>query len=204
MINFISYLTSFIQKWVFPYKLVCKVKDLSYVIFSLWIRSLFLSCPQSVRFQRIGLLVGAKYISIGESTSFQKDLYLTAWDSYGHQSFSPQILIGDNCRFGAWNHISSTNMIIIGDNFLSGKWVTIVDNSHGMTDIESLKIPPKDRKIFSKGPVIIGNNVWVGDHVTILPGVTIGDNVVIAANSVVSHNIPSFSIVAGVPARLIK
>lgn len=56
----------------------------------------------------------------------------------------------------------------------------------------------------SKGPVIIGKNVWIGDKATILPGVTIGEGAVIAANSVVSKNVPPFSVVGGIPARIIK
>lgn len=52
--------------------------------------------------------------------------------------------------------------------------------------------------------MIIGNNVWIGEKATILPGVHIGDSVVIAANSVVTKDIPSFSVAAGVPAQIVK
>ena len=52
--------------------------------------------------------------------------------------------------------------------------------------------------------MIIGNNVWIGEKATILPGVHIGDSVVIAANSVVTKDIPSFSVAEGVPAQIIK
>lgn len=56
----------------------------------------------------------------------------------------------------------------------------------------------------SKGPVIIGQNVWVGDKATILPGVTIGDGAVIGANSVVTKDVPPYSIVGGNPAKVLK
>jgi len=56
----------------------------------------------------------------------------------------------------------------------------------------------------SKGPVIIGNDVWVGGRTTILSGVTIGDGVIIAAGAVVTRNVPPYAIVAGVPARVIR
>ena len=56
----------------------------------------------------------------------------------------------------------------------------------------------------SKGDVIIGKNVWIGDKVTILPNVKIGDGVVIGANSVVTKDIPPCSVVAGNPAKIIK
>lgn len=53
-------------------------------------------------------------------------------------------------------------------------------------------------------PVVIGNDVWIGAHVTVLPGVTIGDNVVVAAGAVVTKDVPSNSIVGGVPARILR
>lgn len=80
----------------------------------------------------------------------------------------------------------------------------ITDNSHGETDYDSLKMPPIKRPITSKGPVIIGNNVWIGDKATILPGVTIGDGSVIAANAVVTKDVPPYSVVGGNPAIVLK
>lgn len=56
----------------------------------------------------------------------------------------------------------------------------------------------------SKGAIVIGNNVWLGDKVTVLSGVRIGNNVTVAANSVVTKDVPDNCIVAGIPARIIK
>ena len=52
--------------------------------------------------------------------------------------------------------------------------------------------------------VTLGKNVWVGAHATILPGVTVGDNAVIAAGAVVTKDVPANTVVAGVPAKIIK
>lgn len=82
--------------------------------------------------------------------------------------------------------------------------VTITDNSHGCGTYEELDVAPYDRVIYSKKGVIIGNNMWLGDKVTVLPGVKIGDNVIVGANSVVSKDIPDGVIVAGVPTKVIK
>ena len=62
---------------------------------------------------------------------------------------------------------------------------------------------PKDRTIYSS-PVIIKKNVWLGEHVSVLMGVTIGEGSIIGANSVVSKDIPAYTIAVGVPAKVIK
>lgn len=147
-------------------------------------------------------LKNVENISIGNNVKLQKGIWLTAWP----QANSRNVLIDiqDDVVIGAYNHITASNYIHIGKGFLSGKWITITDNSHGTTDMEDLKLPPCCRNVISKGPVIIGKNVWVGDKATILPNVVIGDGAVIAANSVVTKDVPPYSVVAGNPARIIK
>lgn len=149
-------------------------------------------------------LLGMEYISVGERTGFADGVTLTAWDEFDGKRYSPEIIIGADCHFGAWNHITAINRIEIGKECLTGKWVTIADNSHGQTGMDDLEIAPAHRNLFSKGPVIIGDRVWIGDKATILAGVTIGDGAVIAANAVVTKDVPPFCVVAGVPAKVIK
>lgn len=150
-------------------------------------------------------IVGEKYISIENHTRFDKGCVITAYDRANDGTvFIPQISIGECCNFGAWNHITCVNKIIIGRGFLSGKWVTISDNNHGDNSWEQLHQEPIYRPVVSKGPVIIGDNVWVGEKSTIVTGVSIGDGAVIAANSVVTKDVPAYSIVAGAPAKIIK
>ena len=60
------------------------------------------------------------------------------------------------------------------------------------------------RELVSKGPIVIGDNVWIGDKVTILSGVTIGSHAVIAANAVVTKDVPAYSVVAGNPGKIMK
>lgn len=168
-------------------------------------RAMFRYCHPSVRIERLGKLVGAKYITIGKGSDIQQMTFLTAWDSYNDkQKFTPEIIIGEDCHIGAFNHITSVNKIVIGDGFVSGKWVTITDNSHGDLSYDTLQLPVGSRPIVSKGPVVIGKNVWVGDKTTILPGVTIGDGVVVGANSVVTKDVPAYSMVGGNPVKIIK
>lgn len=180
------------------------LKDKRSTLYAYWVRNSFKSCPPSVRFGKIGTLHDTEYISIGEKCSFQDYLFLTAIKEYHGEHFTPELTIGKNGSFGAFNHITCINKIQIGDNCLTGKWVTISDNNHGTTDLETLNEAPAIRKLSTKGPVVIGNNVWIGDKATILGGVTVGDGAVIAANSVVTKDVPAYSVVGGNPARVIK
>lgn len=149
-------------------------------------------------------LLGGKYITIGNKTGLGKNGVLQAWDSYRGEKFNPSIKIGNNCWIGDYFNISAMNSIEIGNGVLTGRWVTILDNSHGETGYNSLIIPPRERHLYSKGKVIIEDNVWIGDKVTILSGVKIGVGSIIGANSVVTKDVPPYSIVAGIPSNIIK
>ena len=146
-------------------------------------------------------LKGERCIDIGQNTRIQRQTVLTAWPK---ENDGVLICIGNDCCIGAFNHITAVNRIQIGDGFLSGKWVTITDNSHGFSDKKNMMLNPQKRNVVSKGPVIIGNNVWVGDKVTILPNVKIGDGAIVAANAVVTKDVPAFSVVCGNPAKVVK
>lgn len=147
---------------------------------------------------------GQNRIAIGNNTTIQSHCILGCWEKYGDQNFTPSILIGNYCNIGEYSHITACNKINIGDGLLTGRFVYIGDNSHGGLSEAESKIPPIYRKLQSKGEIVIGNNVWIGDKVTILAGVHIGDNVIVAANSVVTKDIENNSIVAGAPAKLVK
>lgn len=208
MAQMIYQILAFFLKTIFSQKSALKMRRRIDYLRSLWIKDAFKKCERNVLFQKIDFLKGAPYISIQEGTSFEKHLFLSAWDKYdsiqGQQFFNPSINIGSNCHFGAFNHITAINRIEIGNNLLTGKFVTITDNNHGDTDLKCLFIEPILRPLISKGPVKIGNNVWIGDKATILPNVTIGDGAVVAANAVVTKNVPAYSVVAGDPAKVIK
>lgn len=173
------------------------------IIRSLILGTCFRKCPFSVRFGKVGQIKGADCISIGEDTVLLDYYYLTAWPSINGNEHEI-ISIGKHCNFGAFNHISASNKIEIGDGLLTGKWVSIIDDSHGDTTLESLMKMPMDRPIVSKGPITIGKNVWIGDKATVLPGVTIGEGAIVAANAVVTKDVPAYSVVGGNPAQIIK
>ena len=87
---------------------------------------------------------------------------------------------------------------------MTGKRVTISDNNHGNSDKETLEQAPRLREIVSKGPVRIGNNVWIGENSVILSGVTIGDGAIIAAGSIVTKDVPPYAVVVGNAAKELK
>lgn len=147
-------------------------------------------------------LRGPQYITIGNNVLIGGNIQLTAWGSNGNGSVS--IIIGDGCSLGSNNHITAVKSISFGKNVLTGKNVTITDNSHGSTSYVDMNIPPKFRNIITKGEVVIGDNVWIGDKATILPGVHIGDGAIVGANSVVTCDVPPMCVAVGSPARIVK
>jgi len=149
----------------------------------------------------INSLVGGKFIRVGDRVKIGRYAVLTAW---ANDTYKPEIVIDNGAHIGDFIHISAINKIIVGENCLTGRFVTISDNSHGEIDFGELSTAPLKRKLISKGPVIIGKNVWIGDKVTILANVTIGDGAIIGANSVVTKDIPPYTVAAGIPAKIIK
>ncbi|HEX8549903.1 MAG TPA: DapH/DapD/GlmU-related protein [Cytophagaceae bacterium] len=150
------------------------------------------------------ILKNPRYISIGKNFSALGNLRLEAWDSYGTQRFSPRLIIGDNVCFNTDIHIGCIDLVKIGNNVLLASRIFISDHSHGEISQEALALPPVKRPLCSKGPVIIEDNVWVGEGVSILAGVTIGRNSIIGANAVVTKSIPENSVAIGVPAKVIN
>lgn len=103
------------------------------------------------------------------------------------------LILGERCALGEFVRVENHSLIQIGDDFIAAPGLHINSGSH-----EPTNMAPKNT------PIKIGNRVWCGVDVTILSGTTIGDDVVIAAGSIVVKDIPSNSIAAGIPARVIK
>lgn len=174
------------------------------------VRRAFITSRQKGGFKHFGknsllapdiMLISPQNISIGDYSSIMgHNTISTHQMEHGH----PSLEIGDNVSIGEYTHITCANKITIGRGSGIGRFVLITDNSHGNSSIEDVEMPLFGRKIQSNGPVCIGENVWIGDKVTILPNVTIGKGCIIAANAVVTKDVPEYSVVAGVPAKVIK
>lgn len=193
----------YLSGYFYPFGLRIKFKILTDIFRGQCFCRHFIKCGKGLAVGKNTMFRGLNYVILGDNVSFDDGVCLTLWPE--HSSNKPPFMsIGNHCNFGAYNHITCVNRVLIGDNCLTGKFVTISDNSHGNTDRESLTMAPNSRAVISKGGVIIGNNVWIGDKATILPGVTIGNGCVVAANSVVTKSVPDNCVVAGVPAIIVK
>lgn len=149
-------------------------------------------------------LRGPQYLSLGNNFSAGPGLRIEAWDNYLGVRHSPEIVIGNNVSMNYYVHIGAINRIQIGCNVLIGSHVLITDHQHGNLTVDMLNTPAKYCPLFSRGPVVIEDNVWIGEGACIMGGVHIGKNAVIGANAVVSKDVPPNVIVGGVPARVIR
>jgi lipopolysaccharide O-acetyltransferase len=117
------------------------------------------------------------------------------------------IRIGDNVQLNDSVHIVGSIGVEIGNNVLIASKVFISDVSHGTYSGDGMhdspEIIPKERTLSSKR-IVIEDNVWIGEFVSILPGVTIGKGAIIGTMSVVTKSIPPFCIAIGSPAKIIK
>jgi acetyltransferase-like isoleucine patch superfamily enzyme len=142
--------------------------------------------------------LGKGLLIIGNNTKingFSRIVVSTSYNNLGEF-----IHIGNNVGIGEYASIGGSGGVSIGDNTISGQYLSIHPENHNFQDINKLI---KDQGT-TRSSVSIGENCWIGAKVTILAGVNIGDNCVIAAGSVVTKDIPSNSVVAGVPAKVLK
>lgn len=110
--------------------------------------------------------------------------------------YGQNITVGKNVFINSGCCFQDQGGIEIGDNVLIGQQVVIDTINHDLR--------PDKRKNMLPASVKIGNNVWIGAHATILPGVTIGRGAVIAAGAVITKDVPENAVVGGVPAKVIK
>ena len=148
-----------------------------------------------------GNMYGERWISIGDNTMIAGQVTLSAGMMPGQQMMTdPVVIIGDRCLIGRGSAIVGHYRIDIGDDVFTGMNVYITDQNHGYEDIEvpiGIQDPEDD-------PVVIGSGSWIGSGAVVLPGARLGEHCVVAANSVVRGEFPPYSVVAGVPAKVVR
>lgn len=138
-----------------------------------------------------------------KSIVYGKGLTVGYW---GRLSVTGRLLLGKNVVIGDFVQIEAHTKIEIGNDVLIASRVFITDTNHGnySGEIQSdINTTPNER-VLNKKEVIIGDRVWIGENVSILPGVFIGEGCIIGANAVVTKSFPPGCILAGVPAKIIK
>ncbi len=133
----------------------------------------------------------------GKVRSFIRRFLWIGDPTYIHifSSFPGGKLIGQPKQLGQFSVIDYGGDVSFGENVLIGFGVVIVSVS---------TITGSSKEEVIKKPVVIGNNVEIGSHAVILPGVTIGDNSTIGAGAVVTESIPANSLAVGMPAKVVK
>ena len=141
---------------------------------------------------------------------FAEQERFVAEELFGSAGIGASVQQGFNCDNGKNIHVGDHLIINYGCTILDvaevtmGDWVMI--GPHVLISTVNPPLSPRGRRnrLGIAKPVHIGDDVWIGGHATILPGVIIGDGAVVAAGAVVTKDVPPYTVVAGVPARVIK
>lgn len=184
---------------------ILKIKEIVYVkIWSFKFRSAKVGSPQwhiiqekLSRKSSVGLDIKIRNIF------YERTLFVCGEKIYVHPnvtfSYPQNIEIGYNLFINRGTFITAPVKISIGDNVLIGPYVVITSGSHCYEDANTI-IRNQGHKLL---PIIIEDDVWIGSHAIVLPGVVIGKGAVIAANAVVTKSVDPYTVVAGIPAKKI-
>lgn len=166
-----------------------RINYLLYFLFAKWL-------PESRRMNSANMLrtFFSKNIlkNVGKKVTIERGAYFTPGVSLGNYSG-----IGVNCELYAVNG----GEIIIGDYVMMGPECVIYTSSHTHSRTD---IPMQKQGMSEPQNVVIGDDVWIGRRVSIMPGVTIGKGCIIGTGAVVTKSIPDYSVAVGVPARVVK
>jgi acetyltransferase-like isoleucine patch superfamily enzyme len=148
-----------------------------------------------------GALFGEPWIHIGDDTLIGVHVTLSAGFVPGLDlGPDPIVRIGNACSIGRGSHIVGHQSIEIGNDVFTGPYVYITDQNHGYADPDM----PIGRQWPVNDAVAIGDGCWLGAGAIILPGTRLGKNVVVAGGAVVRGEFPDHSVIAGVPAKVVR
>lgn len=155
--------------------------------------------------RRPAYIRGRRWISLGCRFTSGRNVRMEAFGR--PESREALIIIGNDVQVNDYVHIAATERVTIGDRVLIASRVFIADHNHGAYGRAGVhtdpRIPPAERPLFSS-PVVIEDDVWIGEGVAILPGVRIGRGSVIGTMSIVTRDIPEYSVCMGSPATVVK
>jgi len=140
----------------------------------------------------ISIYKSGEGVSIGDNSKIKKWVVLNPWGG--------KIVIGKNCSLNSFVHISGNGGVYIGDNVLLATQVVIISANHNFDRVDI----PICKQGETRKKIIIEDDCWIGAGAKILAGVTIGKGSVIGAGCVVTRDVPQYSVVVGVPGRVVK
>jgi len=150
------------------------------------------SIPVSSQFDGELQIIGTGNVSWGEHCRFGKDVVLETQND-------GVIELGDHVRINQGSILVAHDKVTIGNDCLIGEYCSIRDANHNFILDEKVRTQPH-----SHAPIIVGTDCWIGRGSVVLKGVTLLKGCVIGANSVVTKNIPEYTVVAGNPAKELK
>lgn len=147
------------------------------------------------------ILKHCEYVKLGKNVRINEQIRIECYPEYLGVKLKPILVIEDDSNIGPGFTALVADSIIIGKGCLFAGNVTLISENHG--------ISPQITDYYQKeplttGPVKIGDGCWLGQNVTVLPDTTIGKRCIIATNAVVKGTFPDYSMIAGIPARVIK
>jgi acetyltransferase-like isoleucine patch superfamily enzyme len=158
-------------------------------------------------FGRGSVLRGPKHLSnassmkIGDRTLIGSLAHIELIPEYAGVRFSPRIEIGNDVYIGPNLYMVCVGHLTIGDGAVLSEYVYLHDSNHGFDPECGLIM---QQRLVHGGDITIGRNCFLGFRVAIMPGVTLGDHCVVATGAVVTKSFPPYSMIAGVPAVLVK
>ena len=143
----------------------------------------------------------SQYIKFGKNVRIKKNARIECYDKFAGRELNPELIIEDGVIIGYDFTCLVADSIKISRDTIIASHVMITSENHG---VDPTSETPYYKQPLSTFSVSIGKGCWIGEDVVILPGVTIGDKCVIAAGAIVTKSVPDYSMVAGVPAKVIK
>jgi acetyltransferase-like isoleucine patch superfamily enzyme len=174
----------------------------SRVVTALWYKPQFGSIGPATWIQPPTLISNPRYIHIGKGTSIRKGVRLEVIHPHAHRT--PELIIGDFVNIEQNVHIVCHSRVYIGSNVSITANCAIIDVAHPFQTEQGLPDKIGNTILDEDSFVEIGAGSFIGIGAVILPNVRIGQRAVIGANSVVTQDIPAFSVAAGVPAKVIR
>jgi acetyltransferase-like isoleucine patch superfamily enzyme len=162
-------------------------------------RNLILGCNCKIEENVLIQSICKRGIVLGDEVTICYGALIRPTGHWGKQ-LGEGLRMGNRSCVGAYSYVGCAGFIDIGDDVLMGPRVTLIAESHNLADAHS---SIKEQGVSRRG-IRIMNNVWIGTNTTILDGVTVGEGSVIGAGAVVTKDVPPSTIVAGVPARVIR